>query len=300
MLKTISLLLFITVCIHLNAQETDMAFAAARYSFVYVSDTTQRDNPLKQNMILYLGKNMSNYTDYDRIEQAAKRKEDGEKGISPGVKTMMNGKLVDPGTIDMSTVKSVTVNKESGTIIIEAEPAMALRNSYYKDQATSKLSFLDYAGKMFTVEEKIPVIDWSIKDETKTILGLQCQKAVADFKGRTYEAWFCSQLPYSNGPWKLGGLPGLILEAYDTRREVVFTFTSFENIDTAPVDISLPAGLVKATPKEFNQYREAIQNSRAATGGGGRTISIGSAVGGMISGDKPRQMNNPIEKEKGK
>jgi GLPGLI family protein len=170
------------------------------------------------------------------------------------------------------------------------------------------MSYITFSnGKMFSVEEKIPIINWTITQETKEMMGVQCQKAVCDFKGRTYEAWFCSQLPYNNGPWKLGGLPGLILEAYDTKKEVVFSFISFENATGEPISILLPSDLIKTTPKEFRQYQQAIEKDRQAMIG-----SSGGMVGGrvQVSGariiattvdmngnevKKPRKMNNPIE-----
>jgi GLPGLI family protein len=63
--------------------------------------------------------------------------------------------------------------------------------------------------------ETLPVIDWEIKPEYKTLSDLRCQKAVGYFRGRTYTVWFTEAIPISFGPWKLRGLPGLILEAKD-------------------------------------------------------------------------------------
>jgi len=188
---------------------------------------------------------------------------------------------------------------------------LAFVNSYFKDQAALKLAYMASAnGKLFSVEEKMPAIEWNITQEAKEIQGMQCQKATCNFKGRSYEAWFCSQLPYSNGPWKLGGLPGLIVEAYDTKKEVVFTFTSFENASGAQTTIAIPADIIKTTPKEYKQYLEALQKDRAAMAGSasGSNISVssvrvsGSVSGGVFTGPdgkqvKPRRMNNPIEKE---
>jgi GLPGLI family protein len=72
--------------------------------------------------------------------------------------------------------------------------------------------------KNYLIEEELPSINWTVMQETKDIGGLSCQKATAAFRGRNYTAWFSAQLPYSNGPWKLGGLPGLIVEAADENK----------------------------------------------------------------------------------
>ncbi|MDR1581955.1 MAG: GLPGLI family protein [Prevotellaceae bacterium] len=64
--------------------------------------------------------------------------------------------------------------------------------------------------------EEIPVQTWNLLDDTLTIIGYLCQKATCLFRGRDYIAWFTTEIPISNGPWKFGGLPGLILKIYDT------------------------------------------------------------------------------------
>ena len=78
-------------------------------------------------------------------------------------------------------------------------------------------------GNQYT--EVLPVQEWTLQDETTTISGYQCQKATCHFRGRDYEAWFALDIPINNGPWKFGGLPGLILKVYDTNRLYVFECT---------------------------------------------------------------------------
>ena len=55
-------------CTTLNAQK-DSAFATVRYTLTHLEDTTWPENPVKRNTILLLGRNMSNYTDFDRLER---------------------------------------------------------------------------------------------------------------------------------------------------------------------------------------------------------------------------------------
>lgn len=80
--------------------------------------------------------------------------------------------------------------------------------------------------------EDVHTQDWELFDDTLTIIGYLCQKAVCRFRGRDYTAWFALDIPISNGPWKFGGLPGLILKIYDNEKLWVFECTAIEEHKT--------------------------------------------------------------------
>ncbi len=82
--------------------------------------------------------------------------------------------------------------------------------------------------KGFMSSEPIPAIKWQLLNEEKYFGSLKCQKATANFRGRAYIVWFCPEIPISAGPWKLQGLPGLILDARDTDNDIQFNFESIE------------------------------------------------------------------------
>ena len=77
----------------------------------------------------------------------------------------------------------------------------------------------------FEFSETIETPKWKLSDSTKVVCGYTCHKAVADFRGREWIVWYAPELPLSYGPWKLCGLPGLILEAYDNKMEYKYTAT---------------------------------------------------------------------------
>ena len=77
--------------------------------------------------------------------------------------------------------------------------------------------------------EPIDVIEWEVSDSTKNILGYECFMAEADYHGRHWTVWFTPEIPLNNGPWKLQGLPGLILEASELSGQHFFTATGIEN-----------------------------------------------------------------------
>ena len=77
--------------------------------------------------------------------------------------------------------------------------------------------------------EDMPEQDWRILEDTLTINSYLCQKAMCHFRGRDYIAWFAIDIPINNGPWKFGGLPGLILKVYDSQRLYTFECIKVEN-----------------------------------------------------------------------
>lgn len=80
-----------------------------------------------------------------------------------------------------------------------------------------------HSKKTFFIKDSIPTINWNLTNETKIINGLLCKKASCNFNGRNYTAWYCPDIAINAGPWKLHGLPGIILEASDEVGQVTFT-----------------------------------------------------------------------------
>lgn len=77
--------------------------------------------------------------------------------------------------------------------------------------------------------EPWPSMQWTLGNEKQSICGYQCQKATCHWRGRDYVAWFTSSIPLKSGPWKFGGLPGLIMKIYDTKRLYTWEAVSVEN-----------------------------------------------------------------------
>ncbi|MEO6547463.1 MAG: GLPGLI family protein [Ferruginibacter sp.] len=67
-------------------------------------------------------------------------------------------------------------------------------------------------NKIFYVADTLHNMKWQLTSETKKILNEQCFSATSTFRGRSYIAYYTPGITNSDGPWKFGGLPGLILE----------------------------------------------------------------------------------------
>lgn len=76
--------------------------------------------------------------------------------------------------------------------------------------------------------EAYPLQQWALKDEQQTVCGYRCQKATCRWRGRDYVAWFTAEIPVRCGPWKFGGLPGLIMKVSDTKGEYTFECVQVE------------------------------------------------------------------------
>lgn len=95
--------------------------------------------------------------------------------------------------------------------------------------------------EVLQIKENIPKLKWEILKDEKQIGNFNCQKAKTEFRGRTYFAWFTSDVPTSFGPWKFHGLPGLILSITDLEREVNLY---------AKVIVNVPKEEIPKLPKE--------------------------------------------------
>lgn len=94
--------------------------------------------------------------------------------------------------------------------------------------------------------------NWNIlTDSTKNILGYECIFAESYYHGRHWKAWFAPEIPVNAGPWKLLGLPGLIMEAVDSTGQHHFTTTGLESSDMPFPKVYEPYGYEKTTRKEF-------------------------------------------------
>lgn len=104
-------------------------------------------------------------------------------------------------------------------------------------------------------------INWEIKEDIIKIGNFNCKKAIGDFRGRTYIAWFTEEIPLPYGPWKLYGLPGLILQAEDTEKMFKATFKSMSYpTECENSDLEKPSAVEVKTLKEYVEFRDNIHD----------------------------------------
>lgn len=99
-----------------------------------------------------------------------------------------------------------------------------------KDFIHNKLYYSDILfSKTFYIEDSLHRMSWKLTDDTLNVMGFDCNSATTTFRGRKYIAFYTANIPLSNGPWKFGGLPGLILLVKSIDNEYEFRATKYKN-----------------------------------------------------------------------
>lgn len=245
------------------------------YKMVHVVDTTQPANPRITRCMLIAGSKMSIYDDYYR----------GMRYL--GYKGDIAMRIYDNQLDIVEAAAGITCDQ----ILTNLEKNELITGNYF--------------GKaLYTKAEPLTKIEWIIQSQKKKILEQDCQRATASFGGRNYTAWFAPAIPINAGPWKLGGLPGIILAANDEKNEIAFTCTKITiPEEDAPLIMASKKSTLLSTA-EFNKTKQKFANDPQAfidmSDPMGSIMAVATPLGFQADTKtkiKPRPMNNPIEKE---
>lgn len=251
---------------------TEPPSGVAYYHFFHIRDSTNTGILWEEDFLMPFNAYQSFYTSSTKMTQDSIQMAKIEAAMKSGSNT------VNVGTLLRTTSDNIYLNEKESSLYINKN---FNRNNYL-------------------IKEALEKINWKIEQETKEILGYVCQKATGICKGRLYTAWFTTDIPASLGPWKLHGLPGLILEAYDARQWIKFTCTNVVTSGKIPASASLelPTDATVTTASAYNQMEKASKNGFGmdAMNSSGLTID-NVAVDRNGSGTKRKKflLNFPLE-----
>lgn len=269
-----------------SAQVNNPAKLRVKYSFIHVFDTTISDQPKKETMQLLVAKNASKYSSYEFEEQY--RKYDSARW--------------------QNTDADGTVHRGSN---YPANYISKDKMAQYNSRTHKSTEVYNLVNQLFFgYEFDLPDIKWSITNEKRTISTISCRKAVGVVHGRKYEAWFAPSLVYTDGPWKLHGLPGLILEAYDQKRQVQFLFDGIEDVAAKNIPVMVPDSAFLTDFYKFNALMTTAKINlmvfapfNRATPAMAEKLYTDNAVylASLPAGSFPKDkmtVNNPVELDK--
>jgi GLPGLI family protein len=246
----------------LKYKDIEPAIIIGTYSLKYQRDSTNPNNIRNSSMLLFLGKTVSKFVSSTYyISDTTTRKFTTEKQIID----YMSDPQIKP---------------------------IAILYQIYKNYPKGKITFIDHIpSNAYKFEEDINLFQWSITSDTNTVCGFKAQKATCDFGGRSWIAWFSPDIPYSDGPYKFNGLPGLIVKLYDTRNHYIFELLSIGKQEKIlMIDIKDKEYIVTTKQGFFHaedSFREDIVN-RAKEAGGDNQMQQTAALNMALR-------NNPIE-----
>lgn len=88
----------------------------------------------------------------------------------------------------------------------------------YKTYPSMTETYVDRISRnLFGYEENLK-FDWKILPDKEKIGSYNTQKATMEFGGRKWTAWFTTDIPFQDGPYKFYGLPGLIVKIEDSEK----------------------------------------------------------------------------------
>jgi len=112
----------------------------------------------------------------------------------------------------------------------------------------------------YVVEQNLKY-KWHISEERDTISGFDTQTATMSFGGRKWKAWFTSVLPIQDGPYKFGGLPGLIVKIESADKSHSFILKGLKKIKgriPTPKDYK-SSSYIKLSHKKFKKLEEEFK-----------------------------------------
>lgn len=249
-------------------QKPDSVLIRVNYTYTNKKDTLTNGQTRIENMLLFVGKNASLYTSYDKIRHEIS---EDQKFRAMIMSQPSNGQSK---AYAMNTSASKWMAKTSYLYFIK-------ENKFFGKEFISLQTYI--------YEDKVPEIKWKISKDTSSFSGVVCQKASTTYEDKNWTVWFAPSLPFQSGPWKLNGLPGLIIEAYDENKTVHFQFAGIENTkakefirpgakeqggDILPIDqilglditgayfdniISLPRNGIKTSKEQLEKLRTAFE-----------------------------------------
>jgi len=273
--RKIELLIFLSFHFFLNTafSQSDTSKYIISYDTEHLIDTDNNASIIKYPLYVFLGRFMS-------VSLSKNQYTSDSMGLI--YKAMVQN------NVDNITINSPAISKKRITSFEST--------AIYKDRH----SFMYYESSViglnrFLILDSIKQIKWKINNKYKKILGYECQEAQCFFKCRNWTVWFSNEIPVSSGPWKLNGLPGLILEAKDDQKQISFVATEVIN-DKSKV-IELPDnGFIKCNRKEFSKLLSAYAENQFEFIRNQTGLNILGSNTPPSNSPKFKVPNNPIEK----
>lgn len=175
------------------------------YEYKFIPDSNDKADVKKEMMLLDIDKNGSNYYSRDKFVADSTSMAEVQKQIKGGSGNINISRRDSPGQVNYKVTKSYPD---------------------FKTYLFTRVSMDQYKVK----EDQKP--EWKILPEKQKVGEYNAQKATTTYGGREWIAWFSTDIPFQDGPYKFYGLPGLIVKLEDTTGSHIMTLVGNKKIQT--------------------------------------------------------------------
>ena len=171
---------------------------------------------------------------YQKVEEVAKREKD-----------LMRLDIGEHSSQYISIIGEFLTKNKSDIMAKRIKDPYAgyttLRDEVFKNTPNEGyLRFVHMPGWVSCREKMEGLFDWQLLEGDSIVCGYPCHRATTTFRGRIWTVWYTLDLPYSDGPWKFCGLPGLVLYAYDSEDKFRFNCIGIEKGDGHEIKMKMP------------------------------------------------------------
>lgn len=264
------LLLFLIFLFFQNLTNVHSQNLRVIYRYEFKMDSLNRSEKNEEIMILDSYKNKSFFYSYEKFTYDSIMKSKYKDVLIQKTANLDFTNIIDKSKINFSVSKNLSNSEKVLHLMLDLE------NYAIKDRSK---------------------INWNVVNEKKKIRNIEVQKATTNYLGRSWIAWFSSDYPIQNGPYKFDGLPGLILEIYDEKNDHIFTLLSIKKTnENFVLHKNNEKSEIDVNNEEFNKLWNKYKNDPAKSY---RNRILDSGIGYSISMNgisKPNEIIREIEK----
>jgi GLPGLI family protein len=214
------------------------------YEYKFIPDSNDKADVKTEMMFLDIDKAGSSYYSRDKYIADSTQRADLEKQLKAFSGNISVNKREKPGQVSFKVTKS------------------------YPDFKT--YLFRSISSDAYKIKEDQKP-EWKIQPDKQKIGEYTAQKATTNYGGREWTAWFASDLPFQDGPYKFYGLPGLIVKIEDATGSHVMTLVGNKVLQnkTEEKEVALPENIklfgmggkeIEVTKDQFKKAWKAYVN----------------------------------------
>ena len=224
--------------------ELEKAELGIYYQFTQNATENKKDVILKDTLLLAIGSSQSIFLD-------PYYKSNLKKAVKARKERSLKTRLVNTEHEYLDEVLDLVNSSSDFQEESLGDPVQIYKN---REEGVINSVYNAFVENFITEQKTDEINNWEIINETDTVFNYPCQKAVTNYAGRLYTAWFTMDIPINDGPWKFCGLPGLILKVSDDENLFEYLAIGLEQYDGNKEIVKDNVKYEKTSLINFNSY----------------------------------------------